>query len=56
MKKQSDERCPECGEPVPIGAWPYCKSRRNPEGHAKGAYRFSMTSGMVQHKWQRMGR
>jgi len=55
-KKGAVDICPDCGEEVPVGAWPYCRSRRNPDGHAKGTYRFSMTSGMVQHKWQRIGK
>jgi hypothetical protein len=35
-------RCADCGDPVPIGAWPFCKSDRNPEGHARGSYQWSV--------------
>ena len=26
--------CPSCQEPLSIGAWPFCRSRTNPAGHA----------------------
>lgn len=54
--RKDADHCEKCGEIVPIGGWAWCVSRRNPEGHARGAYRFSVSSGMVQHKWQRMGK
>ena len=44
--------CPVCGGIIPIGAWPFCRSERNPEGHAKGAtYQFKMASKL--RRWEK---
>lgn len=51
------ERCNDCGEVVPIGGWAFCKSERNPDGHAKGAaYSFKMHMSMKTHGWTRRER
>lgn len=59
--RQMDEalasQCGDCGEPVPIGGWPFCASERNPDGHAKGAaYTFKMRMGMRLNGWTRRER
>jgi hypothetical protein len=49
------EVCEKCGEPVPVGAWPYCVSRVNPGGHStRNAYGWTMASGMGM--WDRVGK
>jgi hypothetical protein len=52
-----DDYCADCGEPVPIGGWPFCASDHNPEGHAKGAaYGFRMKFTMKTQGWTRRER
>lgn len=51
---ESWDVCADCGEPVYTGSWPFCASRVNPKGHAKGAYGWRMASGMA--KWNKVGR
>jgi hypothetical protein len=46
--------CEDCGQPVPTGSWPFCRSPQNPDGHAKGTYRWGLGTGMK--KWERMSR
>ena len=48
--------CDQCGEEVPIGGWAFCRSKRNPEGHSRGTYQFTMRSRMATHKWERRER
>lgn len=44
------DRCDDCGEPVPIGAWPFCP-------HGKGAaYAFKMGFKMATQGWTRRER
>lgn len=39
MKPESAfDTCELCGEPVPVGAWPLCKSRVNPDGHGRPTF------------------
>lgn len=45
--------CIDCGEPVPVGGWPFCQSKANPAGHEKGTYGFKMSS-VLAKKWERM--
>jgi hypothetical protein len=30
--------CADCGEPIRIGSWPFCRSAINPQGHERGCY------------------
>lgn len=47
--------CDDCGEPIPVGGWPWCASDRNPEGHSKGVtYRWA--NGTPMRKWEKMSR
>lgn len=48
-------RCEECGQPVPVGAWPFCASKANPEGHARGTYRWGLKSNLSRTGWQHTG-
>ena len=48
--------CLTCKEPVPIGGWPFCASPRNPEGHARGTYRWGMRHPMATKGWERNNR
>lgn len=51
------DKCEVCGEPVPIGSWPYCASPANPDGHARGAaYAFKMAMSMKTNGWSRRER
>lgn len=53
--KASVETCADCGEPVPVGSWPFCASKVNPEGHRKGTYRWGAQS-VLSKKWWRVGK
>ena len=33
-----EEYCEVCGQVLRIGAWPFCSSPSNPQGHARGCY------------------
>lgn len=48
--------CADCGERVPIGGWPFCKSARNPAGHAWGTYAWKMKMSMKTEGWSRRER
>lgn len=48
--------CADCGEPVPIGGWPFCRSDRNPEGHARGVYAWKTRFSMKLQGWTRRER
>jgi len=37
-KLMAVERCEDCGQVLRIGAWPFCASPSNPQGHARGCY------------------
>lgn len=48
------EQCDACGQPVPIGGWPWCASPQNPEGHAKGVnYSWKAGFSMRTQGWTR---
>lgn len=48
------ERCESCGEPVPMGAWPFCASARNPDGHARGSYQWNVGNAALR-RWTHTG-
>jgi hypothetical protein len=50
----NEAKCDRCGETLHAGDWPFCASERNPEGHAKGTYRWG--KGTPMRKWERMGK
>jgi len=35
---EGEEYCEDCGQVLRIGAWPFCRSAINPQGHEKGCY------------------
>lgn len=48
------DKCGDCGEPVPVGGWPFCTSEANPEGHSKDVgYHFKAGFGMAAQGWTR---
>lgn len=50
------ETCADCGEPVPVGGWPFCRSAANPDGHAKGVYAWKSGFSMKLQGWTRRER
>jgi hypothetical protein len=54
--KATVEVCDACGEPVPVGAWPFCASDANPAGHSKGTYRWKTKFTMKTSGWTRRER
>jgi len=51
-----DDICEVCGQVVPIGGWPFCKSERNPKGHMRGTYGWMTKFGMKVQGWTRRER
>lgn len=55
-RRAAMDTCDKCGKQVPIGGWAFCASPTNPEGHARGTYRFRMRSSMKGAGWTRSKR